>query len=157
MGRRSRKRDAGIAAPSARNAAPAAAPATPRRKTRREEAPEPPWGRFPLVELVILAGILLVVAGFLTAGARQGVLISGGVALICLASLELTIREHLAGYRSHTTLLAAVAAVAVMAPLYFAGTSRLVVLAGGVVAGGVAFGVLRRAFQRRSGGLGFRA
>ena len=35
-------------------------------------------------------------------------MIAAGVALASLAGLELSIREHLAGYRSHSTVLAGV-------------------------------------------------
>lgn len=114
-------------------------------------------GGFPLVELCIFVGIVLVVWGFLEHSDRRAVLVSGGVGLICLASLELTIREHLAGYRSHTTLLAGTAAVFVMAPLWFAGVTRVAVVVAGVLVGGIVFTALRRVFVRKAGGLGFRA
>ena len=39
--------------------------------------------------------------------------------LCSLAGLELAIREHFAGYRSHTLVLAAVPAVAVLAVLFY--------------------------------------
>ena len=136
---------------------PAPTPSTPRRKARSEEAPAAPWGDFPLGEMCIFAGIVLIVWGALSSGAQQGVLISGGVVLVCLAALELVIREHLAGFRSHTTLLAGTVAVAVMAPLYFAGAVRGVVIVAGALAGALAFGVLRKVFMRRAHGLGFRA
>ena len=78
-------------------------------------------------------------------------------ALGSLAGLELAVREHLAGYRSHTQILAATPAVAVLAGLYY-----LSPLSGGVAVG-VAIAVfvaglflLRELFRRRSGGLSFR-
>lgn len=107
--------------------------------------------------MCIFAGIVLIVWGALSSGPMQLVLISGGVILVCLAALELVIREHLAGFRSHTTLLSAAIAVALMAPLYFAGAIRGVVIAAGALAAALSFGVLRRVFMRRAGGLGFRA
>lgn len=160
VGKRSRKRSStGEAPPPVVPASPASerAPATVRPRARADEAPEAPWGSFPLVELCIFAGIVLVVWGFLADGSQSEVLIVGGVALICVASLELTIREHLAGFRSHTTLLSVMCAVAVMAPLFFAQVARGIMVAAGVVAGALAYGILRRIFVRRAGGLGFRA
>jgi hypothetical protein len=133
------------------------APATLRPRARSHEAPEAPWGTFPLVEIFIFVGIVLVVWGFIANDGSSAPLIAGGVGLICVASLELTVREHLAGFRSHTTLLAAVCGVLVMAPLFFAGLARTIVAAGGVVAAVLAYGILRRVFVRRAGGLGFRA
>jgi hypothetical protein len=159
VGRRSRKRNstAEQSPPVASGAAPPRVPETLRPKARSEDAPPAPWGSFPLVELCIFAGIVLVVWGFLSDGRQSTVLIAGGVAFICIASLELTIREHLAGFRSHTTLLAVACAVAAMAPLFFAQVARGIVAAVGVVIGVLAYGILRRIFIRRAGGLGFRA
>ena len=42
-----------------------------------------------------------------------------GFALVTLASLELSLREHFSGYRSHSALLAGAAAVIVDVPLFF--------------------------------------
>jgi hypothetical protein len=75
-----------------------------------------------------------------------------------LAGLELSLREHLAGFRSHTTLLSGVAAFAVVTALALGpGPTRVWVLAvaAAAVFGGCFFG-LRELFKRRSGGLGFR-
>ena len=159
MGKRSRKRStvAGEAPIAPAPQAPERPPSTLRPRARADEAPEAPWGTFPLVEIFIFVGIVLVVWGFIADGAQSEPLIAGGVALICIASLELTIREHLAGFRSHTTLLSVVCAVATMAPLYFAGVARGLIAAAGVVVGVLAYGLLRRVFVRRAGGLGFRA
>jgi hypothetical protein len=61
---------------------------------------------------------VLVGAGFLTHGSRAGVLLGCGLGLASLATLEQTIREHFAGYRSHASLLSGAGAVAVAAALY---------------------------------------
>ena len=67
-------------------------------------------------------------------------------------------REHLAGYRSHTTLLAGTLFVLVTGGLfYLAGLVLAVCLAAGAAAFVAAFLLLRRAFRRASGGLSFRA
>ena len=64
---------------------------------------------------------MLLVLGFLVVKGEQGaVMIAVGIALGSLAGLELSIREHFNGYRSHTTLLAAVCGFLAMATTYFA-------------------------------------
>jgi hypothetical protein len=163
MGRRSRKRVSHEVAPPPPPpvSAPAApAPKAPRTATytsRREDAPPAPWAPFPLTELCILLSIVLLGGGFLFAsGDRRAVMIGGGFILVTLSAGELSLREHFAGYRSHTSLLAGLTAVLVAIPFYFAGLAQGAILPIAVVAGAVAFVVLRRAFVRRSGGVGFR-
>jgi hypothetical protein len=156
MGRRSRKQ-----APTSRVAPHHGAPrahAMPRaRRAPMAEAPQAPWSPFPLVELCVLLAISLLAAGLLTDGARRGALLAGGIALASLAGLELAVREHLAGFRSHSALLAGAAAVLVVLPLYLAtAVPQLVLLAIGVLVYALGFVALRRAFQARTGGIGFR-
>ena len=140
-------------APPARHA-----PATPtRRRARIDERPEPPWHPFPLVELAILSGIVLLAIGYFSEGGSREVLFVGGLSLIFLASLELTIREHVTGYRSHTSLLALGAAFLVGAPVYLISDDRRVTVVAAVIGAGVAFFVLRALFARRSGGMTWRA
>jgi len=125
-----------------------------RRVGSPEERPPAPWGNVPLAELVILAGIVSLVVGVVGGHATA---IGLGVALAGLGGLEVAIREHFAGYRSHTTLLAGfVFVVAVGVVYYVADQILLVGLAVGAVAFAIAFIGLRRAFQRASGGYGFR-
>jgi hypothetical protein len=161
MGRRSRKRSTGTA-PDARTPAPGPPRPpvrTPSRRARREEAPPAPWGSFPLVELCILIGLVVLVVGFFSGGKRGESLVLAGLALVSLASLELAIREHFAGYRSHSSLLAMAAAFGVGALLWVTGLvdSRPVVLVVAAVTAMAAFFALRTAFARRAGGLTFRA
>ena len=157
MGRRSRKRAA--ASPEAwpeRPEPPARVPARPARRRRGEPRPQPPWGSFPLTELCILVAMVIGVTGLLVWGSTGQLMLVVGAALGSLAGLELSIREHVAGYRSHTTLLSASAAVLTMTGLFLARAPRGVMLA---VAAGVflaGFYGLRELFKRRSGGLGFR-
>lgn len=164
MGRRSRKRagesaertsDGALARSDVRSASPA--PAAPRLRARLDEAPPAPWHPVPLVELSVLAGIVLVVIGFATSGDDRPVFIFGGLALVSLAALELSVREHFAGYRSHTSLLSAVAAVVVAAALWFTPLPQEALLVAAVVVAAVAFRLLRSAFARRARGLTFRA
>jgi hypothetical protein len=96
--------------------------------------------------------------GALGDSGRRGVLLGLGFALVGLASLEVALREHLAGYRSHSALLGFAGALAVIVPIaLLTGMSRP--LAGALVAGvfAAAFPALRAVFRRRSGGFGFRA
>jgi hypothetical protein len=128
----------------------------PRRRTRADERPPAPWGRFPLVELCVLAALVIGVAGFITGGRRGGVMLVTAASLGSLAGLELSVREHFAGYRSHTTVLAGAAAIVVMAVLFFTRVPHGIMLAVGVAIFGTAVYTLRELFKRRSGGFGFR-
>jgi hypothetical protein len=122
------------------------------------EAPTAAWSPFPLTELVVLLSMVLIVGGVLTDGGRRGALLGCGFALVSLAGLELAIREHLAGYRSHSTLLAAACAIAVDAPLYlWTALPQVALLVVGVGVFALVLTRLRHAFRKRSGGLGFRA
>src|SRR3954454_15074962 len=164
MGRRSRKRGSASPAPTAssptpRPAAGAARPhAAPRsHRAPMAEAPKAPWSPFPLVELCVLVAIVLIVLGFVADGPRRSALLACGIALASLAGLELAIREHFAGFRSHSALLAGAVAVVVVVPLYFlTGLPQVVLLAAGVLVYSLGFVALRRAFQARTGGIGFR-
>lgn len=108
----------------------------------------------PLAELVILAGIVALAIGVIGGNPTA---IGVGVALAGLGGLEVSVREHFAGYRSHTTLLAGAAFVLTTGLVFYAGGQILAVALGvGAVAFAVAFFLARRAFQRASGGLSYR-
>jgi hypothetical protein len=120
----------------------------------QEERPPAPWGNFPLAELTVLAGIVALVIGFLGAGVTA---IALGVVLAGLGGMATAATEHFAGYRSHTTLLAGTVFVLVTGGLFYLGGLILAIcLAVGAVAFVAAFLLLRRAFQRASGGLSFK-
>src|SRR5690349_13655635 len=168
MGRRSRKRaasPAGAATPRpaeapARTATTAPAPAPPRAatyKSRREDAPKPAWAPFPLTELSILIAMILLGLGLFTHGERRGVMLVGGVVIVTLAAGELAVREHFAGYRSHSSLLAGICGLLVALPVWLLPVPQEVVLLVGVVVFVLSFLALRNAFKKRSGGVGFRA
>ena len=128
-------------------------PLSERRKA--DERPPAPWGSFPLAELTVLAGIVMLVIGLV---GKSPTAIGVGVVLAGLGGLEVSAREHFAGYRSHTTLLAGTAFVLVTGALfYLAGLILAVCLAAGAVAFLASFYALRRAFQKASGGLSFKA
>lgn len=121
------------------------------------ERPKPPWGSFPLSELVILLGIALIGWGAISGdGGRERLF--AGLVIAALGGGELALREHLAGYRSHSTLLAGVVAfVAVtVVALAFGPVAVGVLLALGVVVFGGMLYVMRELFKRRSGGVSFR-
>ncbi len=125
-----------------------------RRVSAPDERPPAPWGDVPLAELVILAGIVCLAIGAI---GGHPILIGVGVACAGLGGLEVAIREHFAGYRSHTTLLAGAAFVLTTGLVfYLAGQVLAVALAVGAVAFLAAFYLARRAFQRASGGLSYR-
>jgi hypothetical protein len=109
------------------------------------------------VELCVLIAIVLGIVGIATWGERGRIMIACAAALGSLAGLELAIREHFAGYRSHSTVLAGGVAVAALAVMFFAGArTQFVMLVVGAAVFATAFFALRELFKRRSGGFGFR-
>ena len=121
-----------------------------------EEPPAAPWGNFPLVELCVLAAIVMLILGFFVVGGSRGpILIAAGLALGSIGGLELSIREHFAGYRSHTAVLAGVPALIVLGLLFYLAPSGLPQLARagiGLAVFVVAALLLTRLFSSRSGG-----
>jgi hypothetical protein len=105
---------------------------------------------------VILVALVLLIVGFLVGGTRGGVMLVAGLALGSLAALELTLREHFAGYRSHTSVLAGLVAVIVLGLGFVFDWPQVVQVGAGVAAFALSFYLFREAFKRRSGGLGFR-
>jgi uncharacterized integral membrane protein len=125
------------------------------RRRQQDERPPAPWGSFPLAELTILAGIVLLVIGL---AGKHPTALGVGVVLAALGGLEVAAREHFAGYRSHTTLLAGSVFVLVVGGLFYLANLILAICLGvGAIAFLGSFLALRRAFQRASGGLSFRA
>ena len=118
------------------------------------ERPAGLFGGFPLSGIAIAAGLIGVVVGFAQNG---GAALTVGIVACGLGVLELTAREHLSGFRSHTTLLAAVPAVLVEVALVSTiGQPRqhLVILVPVIPIFLISFWLLRRQFvgarQRRS-------
>lgn len=166
MGRRSRKRTgAPIAPPVGDTAHPVVADdsarqqaRSPTRRARLDEAPPPPWAPVPLTEILILLGLVALVFALLGGDGARPALLATGLGLVTIATLELSLREHLAGYRSHSALLAGLAAVLVAAPLaLWVRPAKAVVLIAGAVVFALAVQVFRELFRRRSGGMGWRA
>lgn len=127
------------------------------RRRASHERPPAPWGDFPLSEIVIFIGILLLIPGFFIPPPRGFVMIAVGLGLGSLAGLELSLREHFAGYRSHTLLLSAAVGVPVFGVLFVATKiSPAICVAAGLVAFGGTAWMFASAFSRRSGGALFR-
>ena len=99
----------------------------------------------------------MLVAGFFTGPPRGGILLGTGLALGSLAGLELAVREHFSGYRSHTVLLGGAVGMALVAVLLLAVKAPpIAAAAAGVVALGVSAYFFAGAFRRRSGGALFK-
>jgi hypothetical protein len=151
MGRRSRARRAAGVAPAPPPAAPRPAPLT-------DERPKAPWHPFPLVELCVLVGIVLLVLGVIlgldTDRGRLALLC--GLLLASLGGLDTALREHFAGYRSHTTVLAGLPGVLTAGVLFFAKAPWIAIVLGAAAVFALAFWIFRNAFRRASGGLSFK-
>jgi hypothetical protein len=97
------------------------------RRSQRQlgtEGERPPslFGGVPVSEIAILAGLVAIVVWLIRGGTATLVV---GLVVCTLGVLEVTAREHFSGYRSHTTLLSAVPAVAISIGLVSAiGTTR---------------------------------
>jgi hypothetical protein len=117
-GRRGRSRKQ---RPQPDSAAGGDAPATAQSRppARRRERPQPqsanerpqaPWHPLPLSELLILVGAVATIVGVkrLNHGgvANAGPTLIAGVAAVAIGTVEVTLREHLSGFRAHTLLLA---------------------------------------------------
>jgi hypothetical protein len=166
MGRRSRKR--ALTTRADRDAArrervrEAGGPGAARRprpgRPSASERPRAPWGSFPLSEIVILLGIVVIFWGLFSGGDEGRERVAGGLVLASLGGGELALREHLAGFRSHSTLLAGVAAFAVVTAVALGlGPVKVwVLLALGVAVFAATLYAMRELFKRRSGGIAFR-
>jgi len=74
------------------------------------ERPKSPFGGVPVSEIAIFAGLVALVVWLIRGGTATLVV---GLVVCTLGVLEVTGREHFSGYRSHTTLLASIPAVAI--------------------------------------------
>jgi hypothetical protein len=121
------------------------------------ERPSAPWGSFPLSELIIFLGIVLILVGAVQGGDGARFIVAGLV-IAGLGGGELALREHMAGYRSHSALLAGAAAFVVVTVVALGlGPVKLWALVLlGIAVFAATFYAMRELFKRRSGGLGFR-
>ncbi len=148
-----------IDAPAQRAAARASAkPPAPRRPRTSPtaptfgERPRAPWHPLPLSELLILVGLVGAAIGF-RQGAAGGPSVLVGLLAVAIGTIEVTLREHRSGYRSHTVLLALLPvlvfdSLVVLAVSAFATPPRLLIVA--LIAIDVAlFALLFRALRAR--------
>ena len=141
MGRRGRKRAA---------TTPVAAPARAARSAAVER-PRAPWHPFPLIELCVLIGLVLLVWGFLRHDDPVGrVLLVAGMVIAALGGLDTALREHFAGFKSHAVVLGALPAVLTAGALFFARAPWIAVPLAGAAVFAAAFTAFRRAFRARS-------
>jgi hypothetical protein len=70
------------------------------------ERPRPPWYPLPLSELLILVGAIGTVVGLRRGVSNGGPALFAGLAAVMIGTIEVTLREHLSGYRSHALILA---------------------------------------------------
>jgi hypothetical protein len=160
MGKRARKRGGAAEVAPARaerpraGSAPAGTAPAPRRRGGRpaiEDRPKPPWHPVPLVELCVLVGLVLLVLGVLDLRSDRGkLMLVLGMALGSLGGLDTALREHLAGYRSHTTIISALPAVTTAALLFFARVPWIVLVIATVAVFAGVFWWMRRVFMRRA-------
>jgi hypothetical protein len=118
-----------------------------------EQRPKAPWHPVPLVELCVLAGIVLIVVGFLDFENRDGrILLVLGLVLASLAGLDTAVRDHFSGFRSHTMLLSGVPTVLIAGALFYARAPWPAVVAGALLTlvGSAYFFATQ--FRKRSGG-----
>lgn len=92
----------------AKRAAATAATSGPIVATRTHgERPRPPWHPLPLSELLILAGAISVIIALKSNVSHVPTTLLVDIAAVSLGTLEVVIREHRSGFRSHTIMLAA--------------------------------------------------
>jgi hypothetical protein len=114
------------------------------------ERPPGPFGGLPISEFAIFAGGVALVVGLIVGG---GPALIVGIVVCALGVIEVTAREHFSGFRSHSTLLAAMPAVGVEVVLVAAlgephqSSNRALLLLAAVPVFGASFMLLRRRFQ----------
>src|ERR1700746_3619261 len=81
----------------------------------RGQRPDALWGSFPLSEIVIAIGIVLLIVGLFLPSDRGRIAVAVGLVLAALGGLALAAREPFTGFRSHTLLRAGGAGVAAIA------------------------------------------
>ena len=84
---------------------------SPNRSTYRDpgsfgERPQALWHPLPVSELLILVGAIGTIVGIRRGVSHGGPVLIAGVAAVVIGTVEVSLREHLSGYRSHTIMLA---------------------------------------------------
>jgi hypothetical protein len=111
--RRGRSRKRRPAPSAARTAArppvSASAAASGKQPPAPDERPQAPWHPLPLSELLILVGAIAVVIGLIRSNKgfhAGGPTLLAGIGAAMIGTIEVTLREHRGGYRSHALMLA---------------------------------------------------
>jgi hypothetical protein len=79
------------------------------------ERPKPLWHPVPVSELLAVLGIIGVVAGLSLGPGTGRTPLLAGIGVCTVGVIELTVREHFSGYRSHTLLIAFLPIVGLLA------------------------------------------
>jgi hypothetical protein len=118
------------------------------RSDPRDERPRSPFGGVPVSEVAIFAGLIAVLVGYFNGG---GPALVGGIVLCGLGVIEVSSREHFAGFRSHTILLAAIPTVGVeylLVEVMPSAWPRAISLIGDAIVFGALFWLLRGRWGR---------
>jgi hypothetical protein len=100
----------------------------------------------------VLAGIVLLVLGLVNIDSERGrAMLVSGMLLGSLGGLDTAVREHVAGYKPHTTVLAGIPAVGLAAILYFAAVPWPALIAAALATFAAGVALLARDYQRRAG------
>jgi hypothetical protein len=103
------------------------------------------------MELCVLVGIVLIVLGLVERDSAHGrAMLLGGLALGSLGGLDTAAREHFAGFKSHTLVLAGVPTVVLAGVLYFVRAPWPAVLIGAALTLAVCSRLLWHAYRRRA-------
>ena len=81
------------------------------------ERPQAPWHPLPLSELLILVGAIGVAVGLVRGPEANRSTIIAGVLAVGIGTIEVRLREHLSGYRSHTLILTVLPVIVLDIPL----------------------------------------
>jgi hypothetical protein len=77
------------------------------------QRPQSLWHPWPLSELLILVGAIGTIVGFSRGISNGGAPLFAGLAAVAIGTVEVTLREHLSGYRSHAIILAALPVIVI--------------------------------------------
>ncbi|MGE4428684.1 MAG: hypothetical protein AB7G37_19695 [Solirubrobacteraceae bacterium] len=123
-------------------------------KASLSEAPPPIWHPFPLTEILILVGMVVAIVGLFTQSISA---LIGGLLVLGASSTELAVREHFAGYRSHSAMIAGLGAMivgtllALLLGVLDVGIPVWTVLIAAAAVFALLFNWLRNVFVRRTG------